>query len=124
MTMSCRMMTRMARTASVAPVMNANAIVWTVFSDKNGLPVYHRIPASRRRGPSPPGRAVRRTSNSPKMSISAAKIRFSRVTAEMNGFRAGPLPWPSRRYRRIATAERLMTSVMTSRTTATPNRAL
>ena len=34
MTISCRIMTRIARTTSVAPKMNPNAIVWIWFSDK------------------------------------------------------------------------------------------
>ena len=48
---------------SVAAVMTPNAIIWTVFSEINGLPAYHKLPARSRSGASHQDKVVRRHKN-------------------------------------------------------------
>ena len=125
MTISCRMMIRMARTIRVAATTNPNAMIWICFWEIRSFSKYHAPIISSTGTVTHQGAAAKRTiRNRARPVISATRPMNSFVAGAMRGFRTGPVVMLPFRCRRIATAERLMTRVMRSRTTATPKRAL
>ena len=121
--MSWRMMTRIARTMRVAPVISAKEHFWIVACESRFLPKYHAPPASRTRAASHQDAAANRTIKR----IAAKRIfessRSSPLQRADHGFPAGTGRAPFVKVAEDGDRRRLMTSVMSSSTTATANSA-